>query len=130
MTTKFRSQCPVASALDLLGDRWTLLVLRMLFAGRRRYAELLKMPENIATNILAQRLRHLEKEGLIAATAYQSNPPRYEYHLTEKGADLVPVIQALARWGIKHIPQRWTPPAAFMAAKPSDYYPTATRKAL
>jgi DNA-binding HxlR family transcriptional regulator len=127
---KFRSQCPVASTLDLLGDRWTLLILRMLFTGRKRYVELLKMPENIATNILAQRLRHLEKEGLIAAKPYQTHPLRYEYHLTEKGADLVPVVQALALWGVKHIPQRWTPPAQFMAAKASDYYPAATRKAL
>jgi DNA-binding HxlR family transcriptional regulator len=130
MRSEFRSHCPVASALDILGDRWTLLVLRMLFAGRKRYAELLKMPEKIATNILAQRLALLQEEGLIAARAYQPNPARYEYALTEKGADLLPVLQALSLWGVKHIPQRWTPPAKFMSAKPDDYYPMAIHHAL
>ena len=52
------------------------------------------------------------------------NPTRYQYHLTEKGADLLPVLQALAVWGTKHIPERWAPPARFMTATPSDYYPT------
>jgi DNA-binding HxlR family transcriptional regulator len=88
------------------------------------------MPENIATNILAQRLKHLEEEGFITAAAYQMNPPRYEYRLTEKGADLLPVLQTLSQWGIKHIPARWNPPEQFMAARPVDYYPNKVRQAL
>lgn len=120
---QYRSQCPVASALDIFGDKWTLVVLRTIFAGRRRYADLLKMPEKIATNILANRLALLEREGLVTATPYQSNPVRNEYRLTAKGADLLPVLQAMAKWSVKHIPGRWALPEWFQLAKPSEYYP-------
>jgi DNA-binding HxlR family transcriptional regulator len=120
---QFRSPCPVASALDILGDRWTLVVLRTLFAGRRRYGELLQMPEKISTNILADRLQLLEREGLIEAHAYQENPIRYEYRLTRKGADLLPVLQSLARWSFTHIPGRWALPEWFAKAEPSQFYP-------
>lgn len=119
----FRSQCPVASALDIFGDRWTLVVLRTIFAGRARYGDLLKMPERISTNILADRLALLEREGLISSHAYQSNPVRYEYRLTEKGADLLPVLQAIAAWAARHIANRWAVPEWFVKAEPSHYYP-------
>jgi DNA-binding HxlR family transcriptional regulator len=100
----FRSQCPVASAMDLLGDKWTLVVLRTIFAGRHRFGELLEAPERIATNILSDRLEKLERYGLLTRTAYQENPLRHAYHLTERGADILPVLQALAAWAGKHIP--------------------------
>lgn len=99
-----RSPCPVACALDLLGDRWTLLVLRDLFAGRKRYGELLGSFEKIPTNLLAERLKRLTEAGVVAATAYQDRPARYEYHLTAKGRELRPVLQSLADWGLKYIP--------------------------
>lgn len=119
---EFRSPCPVASALDLLGDRWTLVVLRTIFAGRRKYNELRAIPEKISTNILADRLALLETHGLIEKRAYQQHPPRYDYVLTRKGADLLPVLQALARWAVTHIPGRWTPPEWFEKAEPSEFY--------
>lgn len=119
----FRSQCPVASALDIFGDRWTLVVLRTIFAGRTRYNDLLKIPEKISTNILADRLALLGREGLISSRAYQRNPVRYDYRLTEKGADLLPVLQAMATWSFKHIPNRWAVPDWFAKAEPSKYYP-------
>jgi DNA-binding HxlR family transcriptional regulator len=120
---EFRSQCPVATALDIFGDRWTLVVLRTIFAGRHRYGDLLKMPEGISTNILADRLALLEREGLVTASPYQANPVRNEYHLTEKGADLLPVLQALSLWALKHVPGRWTPPEWFRTGSAADFYP-------
>lgn len=118
-----RSPCPVASALDVFGDKWTLVVLRTIFAGRKRYAELLKIPERISTNILADRLALLEREGLIAAHRYQDNPARHEYRLTVKGADLLPTLQAIAAWSGKHIPGRWAAPDWFVKGTPQDFYP-------
>jgi DNA-binding HxlR family transcriptional regulator len=99
-----RSHCPVACALDLAGDKWTLLVVRDLLRGRKTYGELAASPEGIPTNILADRLRRMEAGGLIEATAYQKRPVRYAYALTEKGRDLEEVLGALARWGKRHIP--------------------------
>ena len=100
-----RSSCPVACSLDLLGDRWTLLVVRDLFRGLTRYGEFLVSPEGIPTNILADRLERLEKAGVIESAPYQSNPPRYAYTLTPKGSDLKPVIGALANWAMRHEPR-------------------------
>lgn len=119
----FRSQCPVASALDILGDKWTLVVLRTIFAGRHRFGELLDVPERIATNILSDRLERLEQYGLVTRTAYQESPTRHEYRLTERGADLLPVLQALAAWSGEHIPDRWTPPPWFIEGRPEHFYP-------
>jgi DNA-binding HxlR family transcriptional regulator len=120
---QFRSQCPVASAMDLLGDRWTLVVLRTIFAGRHRFGELLDASEGIATNILADRLERLEAYGLVTREAYQESPARYAYHLTGRGADLLPVLQALAAWAGKHIPDRWPPPPWFAEGRPEQFYP-------
>lgn len=125
MTVEFRSCCPIASALDILGDRWTLIILRMIFAGRRRYGDLMAMPEGISTNILADRLAMLVDRGLLTKVAYQQRPARYEYRLTGKGADLLPVLQALGHWAGRHIPDRWAMPDWFIAAQPRDFYPQA-----
>jgi DNA-binding HxlR family transcriptional regulator len=99
-----RSVCPVASALDVVGDRWTLLVIRDLFAGKHRFGEFLNSPEHIPTNILAERLKRLERAGLIASTLYSEHPPRFEYHLTSRGRDLAPVVDAMATWGLAQFP--------------------------
>ncbi|HYP17740.1 MAG TPA: helix-turn-helix domain-containing protein [Opitutus sp.] len=97
-----RSPCPIAAALDLFGDKWTLLVLRDLFCGRKRYGEFAASLEKIPTNILAERLTRLEEAGLIASTPYQTNPPRYDYALTAAGRSLRPVLQELVNWGRRH----------------------------
>lgn len=102
----FRSACPVASFLDIIGDKWTLLVIRDLFAGARRYGEFLSGPERMTTNILADRLKLLEAEGLIERSPYQQNPVRYEYALTEKGRAIRPVLQAVSDWGLTWLPDR------------------------
>src|SRR3954452_15596292 len=99
-----RSLCPVANALDLLGDRWTLLVIRDLFADKHRFGDFLTSPEHIPTNILAERLKRLEHAGIITAEAYQQHPPRFEYVLTPRGRELRPILDALATWGLVQFP--------------------------
>lgn len=100
-----RSTCPLAAGLDLFGDKWTLLIVRdMILHGRHRYGEFLAADERIPTNILAGRLRRLEAHGIIEKRPYQQHPVRYEYHLTEKGRDLEPVMRAIISWGLKHVP--------------------------
>ena len=100
-----RSACPVACSLDLLGDRWSLLIIRDLFRGLTRYGEFLAAPEGIPTNILAERLKRLEAAGLIKSNPYQQNPPRYAYTLTPRGSDLKPVLGTLASWAMRHVPR-------------------------
>lgn len=99
-----RSRCAIANALDVVGDKWSLLVIRDMLRGRRTYGELVDSPERIPTNILADRLKRLEEAGIIASAAYQERPVRYAYSLTEKGAALGEVLLALVRWGKTHIP--------------------------
>ena len=98
-----RSRCPVACVLDIVGDRWSLLVIRDLMRGKRRYAEFLTSPEGIPTNILAERLKRLKKAGVIASRRYSQHPPRVEYLLTDKGEDLRPIMRAMADWGVRHV---------------------------
>jgi DNA-binding HxlR family transcriptional regulator len=101
---ELRSLCPVACALDVVGDRWTLLVIRDLFAGKRRFGDFLTSPERIPTNILAERLKRLERAGLITSVPYTERPPRFEYHLTSRGRSLAPVVDAMATWGLAQFP--------------------------
>jgi DNA-binding HxlR family transcriptional regulator len=94
----------VACTLDLLGDRWTLLVVRDLFMGKRTYGELQASPEHIPTNILADRLKKLQAQGIVEKRLYQERPRRYVYELTARGEDLMPVLRAMVRWANKHVP--------------------------
>lgn len=91
--------CPVAAAARLIGDRWTLIVLRDLADGPRRFTELERSGEGISPSMLAQRLRDLEERGLLTRTSYPEIPPHVEYELTPKGADALPVIAALRAYG-------------------------------
>jgi DNA-binding HxlR family transcriptional regulator len=97
--SRFRSLCPVASSLDLIGDRWTIVVIRDMLNGASKYGDFLASPEKITTNILADRLHRMEAEGLVSKVAYQEHPPRYRYHLTPKGEALSPVLAELRKWG-------------------------------
>ncbi len=99
-----RSPCPIACALDILGDKWTLLIIRDLFLGKRRFKEFLESPEGITPNILTERLRRLEKASAIIRHRYSEHPPRDEYLLTTKGAELSPTVLALLEWSLAHIP--------------------------
>lgn len=99
-----RSDCPLSCALDLFGDRWSLLIIRDLFFGHSRYSEFLQSDEKIPTNILADRLRRLERSDLIRRVLYQARPKRYEYQLTERGQSLGSVVKAVVEWGSQRIP--------------------------
>jgi DNA-binding HxlR family transcriptional regulator len=99
-----RSACAIANSLDIVGDKWSLLVVRDLLHGKRTYGELASSPERIPTNILADRLKRLEAAGIIASTPYQQHPRRYSYTLTPKGNDLGGVLLAFVRWGKTHLP--------------------------
>jgi DNA-binding HxlR family transcriptional regulator len=99
-----RSTCAVACALDVVGDRCTLLVICDLLGGKTRYSDFLASEEKIPTNILADRLKRLEREGLIERVPYSEHPPRFEYHLTAEGCELGRAVDALATWGLGHFP--------------------------
>ena len=99
-----RSMCAIANSLDILGDKWSLLVVRDLLHGKRTYGKLALSPERIPTNILADRLQRLESTGIITRTPYQQRPVRYAYALTPKGNALGDVLLAFVRWGKQHIP--------------------------
>ena len=99
-----RSACAIANSLDIVGDKWSLLVVRDLLHGKRTYGELARSPEGIPTNILADRLKRLEGAGIIVSTPYQQRPVRYTYTLTPKGSALGDVLLAFVRWGKQHIP--------------------------
>jgi len=99
-----RSMCPLANTLDIIGDKWTLILIRdMLFLGKKQYGDFLQSPEGISTNILADRLKRLEEHRIVQKTLYKSNPQRYEYFLTEAGEALKPIILEIGGWGLKHI---------------------------
>jgi DNA-binding HxlR family transcriptional regulator len=103
-TAEHRSTCPIANSLDVIGDRWTLVIIRdLMFSSRSRYGELLNGPEGITTNILADRLKRLERASVVQKRAYQQRPKRYEYSLTATGMDLYDVLCALIRWGGQHV---------------------------
>lgn len=104
-----RSACPVASALDIVGDKWTLLVVRDLFLGKTTYTELQQSPEQIPTNILADRLKRLEHAGIVSKERYQQRPPRFTYRLTDRGKDLGNILRAMVEWGNRHIPGTLVP---------------------
>ncbi|HZS09945.1 MAG TPA: helix-turn-helix domain-containing protein [Blastocatellia bacterium] len=103
MTKKFNQDCAVAKSLEIIGDRWTLLIVRDLLRGKTKYRELVETLPGIASNVLSERLKLLEAEGIVSRTFYSDHPPRAEYGLTKKGLELGHVLGALASWGSKHI---------------------------
>lgn len=101
-----RSSCPIASTLDLIGDRWTLLIIRdMLYFQKQRFDEFLESPEGISTNVLSDRLRKLEEAELIEKQPYSSHSRRMNYQLTEKGKSLKSVLRSIIRWGLENLPE-------------------------
>jgi DNA-binding HxlR family transcriptional regulator len=93
--------CSIAGTLGLVGDRWTLLVVREAFLGNRRFEDIQRRL-GVARNVLTDRLGRLVDDGLLERVRYSERPERFEYHLTEKGLDLWPVIVALMQWGDRH----------------------------
>jgi DNA-binding HxlR family transcriptional regulator len=107
MTRSYESQqaCPVARSLDVLGDRWTLLVIRDLLRGYARFNDLLASLSGISPNLLSERLKALEEHGIVERAFYSDHPPRAEYRLTEKGRALDAPIRALFAWGERYEPR-------------------------
>ena len=103
MRNGYDQDCPVAKALDIIGEKWALLVLRDLFRkGSLRFQDLAAGLAGVAPNTLSARLKALEKQGVITAQLYEQHPPRFEYFLTEKGQGLGPVLKALYEWGERY----------------------------
>ena len=97
--------CPIARSLDVVGDRWTLLVIRDLRRGHSKFADLLVSLHGISPTVLSERLQSWEQDGLVARQFYSEHPPRAEYVLTAKGDSLAPVLRALYAWGTEHAPR-------------------------
>ena len=103
MTLIYHQQCPIAKALEVVGEKWSLPIIRdLLRQGPLRFQDLERAMPGIAPNTLSARLKSLESEGVIATRLYENHPPRLEYFLTDKGKALGPVLQALYRWGQKY----------------------------
>jgi DNA-binding HxlR family transcriptional regulator len=100
---KPKEHCPVARALDIIGDRWTILILRdLLRDGPRRFLDFAASLRGISPNTLSARLKNLEEHGIVTRRLYEQHPPRAEYLLTPKGRELGPAMRALLVWGQKH----------------------------
>jgi len=101
-------ECPLSATLGLVGEWWTLLILHDAFDGYTRFDDF-QANLGISSSLLTSRLKRLVANGLLERRQYQTNPPRYEYVLTESGADLLPALLALADWGRRHLPHRPAP---------------------
>jgi DNA-binding HxlR family transcriptional regulator len=95
-------QCSIAGALDVVGEKWSLLVVRELFLGVRRFSDI-AANTGAPRDILTSRLRRLEEQGVITRRVYSEHPPRHEYVLTESGKDLRPIIMTLKHWGDTYV---------------------------
>ncbi|NOX49912.1 MAG: helix-turn-helix transcriptional regulator [Gammaproteobacteria bacterium] len=104
--------CSVARTLAVLGDRWTLLIIRDCFNGTRKFDEF-QRSLGISRTIVTNRLTLLTKEGVLTKQAYQTKPDRYEYRLTEKGLDIYPILMGIFRWGDKYYAEKEGSPALF-----------------
>jgi DNA-binding HxlR family transcriptional regulator len=102
---KKRSDCPVSSALDIVGDKWSLLIIRdIALSGKNTYNEFLKSGEKIATNILADRLAMLEMAGILTREEHPESKAKIFYRLSAQGIDLIPVLLEMILWSDKYLP--------------------------
>lgn len=100
-----RSLCPLNLALEVFGDKWTLLIIRdLMFENKRHFREMLQSDENIASNILTDRLNMLEKEGIIKKSKDPTHKQKNIYSLTKRGIDLLPILVEIGTWSLKHRP--------------------------
>ncbi|PYZ91971.1 transcriptional regulator [Salipaludibacillus keqinensis] len=99
MKERYKLPCNIAQTLNIVGDRWTLLILHDILVGNETFNELKKSLDGISANLLSDRLKHLEEAGLVASSVYSKHPPRYQYTLTDSGRELELVFDALLVWG-------------------------------
>lgn len=103
MKMQYKLPCNIAQTLNIIGDKWSLLILHRIFVGRETYKDIQEGLDGIPTNLLSERLKTMESDELIVRSLYQTHPPRYKYTLTEKGLDLVDVFNSLMLWGERHL---------------------------
>jgi DNA-binding HxlR family transcriptional regulator len=103
MKNQYELPCNIAQTLNIIGDKWTLLIVHEIMLGDKSYNELLSKLTGIASNLLSGRLKSLGEDGIIKGELYQKHPPRYKYTLTEKGRDLEDVFNSIILWGSKHL---------------------------
>lgn len=103
MKIQYNLDCNIAQTLNIIGDKWSLLILHRILIGYETYKDIQDGLEGIPTNLLSERLKTMELDELVARDLYQQHPPRYKYTLTEKGMDLVDVFNSLMLWGQKHL---------------------------
>jgi DNA-binding HxlR family transcriptional regulator len=103
LKNQYNLPCNIAQTLNIIGDKWTLLIIRQLSIGHNTYKEILQNLDGIPSNLLSNRLKELEKDELITSELYNQHPPRYEYILTDSGLDLDDVFNSIILWGEKHL---------------------------
>ncbi|WP_085993100.1 winged helix-turn-helix transcriptional regulator [Oceanobacillus senegalensis] len=103
MKPTYNLPCNIAQTLNIVGDRWTLLIIHEILIGNTRFNDIKNNLNGISSNLLSERLKYLEDNGLISTTLYSNHPPRYAYTLTESGNDLKDVFNAFIIWGEKHL---------------------------
>jgi DNA-binding HxlR family transcriptional regulator len=108
MPKRYGQACPVAKSLEFLGERWTLLIVRDLLPGPKRFQDFQRSLVGIAPNVLSERLKTLEEHGIVGRRFYSDHPPRAEYTLTDRGKELGVVVAALAIWGSRHLQKKTT----------------------
>ena len=108
MPKEYGQPCPVARSLEFLGERWTLLIVRDLLMGPRKFQDFSASLRGVAPAVLSHRLKVLETHGIVSRRLYSEHPPRAEYELTAQGLELRPVVRALGIWGARHLGASWT----------------------
>ena len=108
MPKVYGQSCPVAQSLEFLGERWTLLIVRDLLAGPKKFQDLCDSLKGVAPAVLSSRLKVLEAHGIIGRRLYSDHPPRAEYALTDQGRELRTVVRSLGIWGSRHLRGKWT----------------------
>ncbi|MGH9141087.1 MAG: winged helix-turn-helix transcriptional regulator [Vicinamibacterales bacterium] len=108
MPKKYGQSCPVARSLEFLGERWTLLIVRDLLMGAKKFQDFSASLGGVTPAVLSHRLKVLETHGIVSRRLYSEHPPRAEYALTERGLELRPVVRALGIWGARHLGASWT----------------------
>jgi DNA-binding HxlR family transcriptional regulator len=108
MPKKYGQSCPVARSLEFLGERWTLLIVRDLLTGPRKFQDFSASLSGVTPAVLSHRLKVLEEHGIVSRQLYSQHPPRAEYALTDQGLELRPVVRALGIWGARHLGASWT----------------------
>lgn len=103
MKSRYDIPCNIAQSLNIIGDRWTLLIVHEILTGKSSFNEIKKSLNGISSNLLSDRLKYLEEEGLIKSELYSEHPPRYSYKLTKSGEELEHVFNALILWGSSHL---------------------------